>query len=334
MEETLGKRIVSHRKRLGLTQDQLAEQLGVTAQAVSKWENDQSCPDITILPKLARIFGISVDTLLGCQPEQTPVFQGEVVTNETEPTEDSGGQWNFEFDGGKKDSLAVAVWVLLVGGILLASRILGWDPAFWSIVWPSALLVFGLFGLYPRFSVFRLGCALAGAYFLLTTLGIGIFSQLRTEYILPIGILLFGVSLLADAVRKPKGKRFSINHENRKKTSTFQQDEDSFLCTTAFGDDSYVIQIPRLNHGETEVSFGELTVDLSGVETVSANCTVDVSCSFGSLLILVPRQYRVVLDSDTAFANVEIQGQHDSTPNGELNLDADASFGTITVRYI
>ena len=42
MEQTLGKRIIEHRKRLGLTQDRLAEQLGVTAQAVSKWENEFS----------------------------------------------------------------------------------------------------------------------------------------------------------------------------------------------------------------------------------------------------------------------------------------------------
>lgn len=42
MEQTLGKRIVHYRKQLGLTQDQLAERLGVTAQAVSKWENEVS----------------------------------------------------------------------------------------------------------------------------------------------------------------------------------------------------------------------------------------------------------------------------------------------------
>ena len=73
MEETLGKRIMRHRKALGLTQDQLAEQLGITAQAVSKWENDQSCPDIAMLPRIARVFGISVDELLGvAQPEKEP----------------------------------------------------------------------------------------------------------------------------------------------------------------------------------------------------------------------------------------------------------------------
>ena len=79
MEQTLGKRIIENRKRLGLTQDRLAEQLGVTAQAVSKWENDQSCPDITMLPKLAEIFGISTDELLGIKK----VHEAEVVTEDT-----------------------------------------------------------------------------------------------------------------------------------------------------------------------------------------------------------------------------------------------------------
>lgn len=65
---TLGKRIAYHRKRLGMTQEQLAQRVGVSAQAVSKWENNLSCPDITILPELASIFGISVDELLGRTP--------------------------------------------------------------------------------------------------------------------------------------------------------------------------------------------------------------------------------------------------------------------------
>ena len=63
MEQTIGRRIAENRKRLGMTQDQLAEKLGVTAQAVSKWENAQSCPDITMLPRLAEIYGISTDAL-------------------------------------------------------------------------------------------------------------------------------------------------------------------------------------------------------------------------------------------------------------------------------
>lgn len=64
MEHTLGKRIAALRRDKGLKQEELARQLGVTPQAVSKWENDQTCPDITLLPDLARILGVSVDELL------------------------------------------------------------------------------------------------------------------------------------------------------------------------------------------------------------------------------------------------------------------------------
>lgn len=61
----LGKEIARCRKNLGLTQEALAQELGVTNQAVSKWELDQACPDITLLPKLADLFHITIDELFG-----------------------------------------------------------------------------------------------------------------------------------------------------------------------------------------------------------------------------------------------------------------------------
>ena len=64
MNQTLGTRIAEARHAQGMTQDQLAEHLGVSAQAVSKWENDVSCPDISLLPALARQLGLSLDELL------------------------------------------------------------------------------------------------------------------------------------------------------------------------------------------------------------------------------------------------------------------------------
>ena len=57
--------IVKYRKALGLTQEGLAQKLGVTNQAVSKWESGQSCPDIALLPLLADLFGITIDELFG-----------------------------------------------------------------------------------------------------------------------------------------------------------------------------------------------------------------------------------------------------------------------------
>ena len=64
MNETIGNRISKFRKLRGLTQEELANQLGVSSQAVSKWENDASCPDISLLPKLCKVLGISTDELL------------------------------------------------------------------------------------------------------------------------------------------------------------------------------------------------------------------------------------------------------------------------------
>ena len=62
--ETLGKRIVQLRKGKNMKQDDLAQKLNVSPQAVSKWENDQTCPDISLLPELAKALDVSVDTLL------------------------------------------------------------------------------------------------------------------------------------------------------------------------------------------------------------------------------------------------------------------------------
>lgn len=61
----IGNLIANYRKNLNLTQDALAQKLGVTNQAVSKWESGQACPDIQLLPKLADLFGITIDELFG-----------------------------------------------------------------------------------------------------------------------------------------------------------------------------------------------------------------------------------------------------------------------------
>ena len=73
MEMTIGKRIATLRREKNLKQDDLAQMLEVSPQAVSKWENDQTCPDISLLPKLAKILGVSVDELLSGKQELQPV---------------------------------------------------------------------------------------------------------------------------------------------------------------------------------------------------------------------------------------------------------------------
>ena len=74
MENTLGKRIAQLRKEKNLTQEDLAQRMDISAQAVSKWENDLTCPDISSLPKLAQILGVTVDELLSGKVSE-PVAQ-------------------------------------------------------------------------------------------------------------------------------------------------------------------------------------------------------------------------------------------------------------------
>ena len=61
---TIGRRIAQLRKEQGLTQEELAQSLDVSSQAVSKWENDVSCPDISLLPKLANTLHTTTDYIL------------------------------------------------------------------------------------------------------------------------------------------------------------------------------------------------------------------------------------------------------------------------------
>ena len=65
----IGNNIAVLRKKKGITQEELANELGVSAQAVSKWENNSSCPDVSLLTKIADYFGVSVDALLRTQED-------------------------------------------------------------------------------------------------------------------------------------------------------------------------------------------------------------------------------------------------------------------------
>ena len=67
----IGKNIRKYRKEKGMTQEEMANRLGVTTPAVNKWENENSYPDITLLAPIARLLGISLDTLLSFQEDLT-----------------------------------------------------------------------------------------------------------------------------------------------------------------------------------------------------------------------------------------------------------------------
>jgi transcriptional regulator with XRE-family HTH domain len=338
MEKTLGKRISTHRKAMGLTQDQLAEKLGVTAQAVSKWENDQSCPDISILPQLAEIFGTSIDSLLG-RATDAPVHEATVVDKPNNPDDDSirfsKGGWEFKYDNSRRTGIGFAIFVLLVGGLWLTANLLTLNVTFWDIAWPSAFLVFGLFGLYPKFSFIRLGSALLGLYYLLNNFNLLPFDLNGKNLLLPACLLIFGLSLLLDALRKPKKPKFSFTYNGKDKVSTndYNAAEDHFHFSASFSEQDQLIRIPTLRYGSISTSFGEYTLDLSGVETIDPDCKLEVCNSFGELTLLIPKRYALICENSTSFASIDIDGMGDGS-GGVITLEASCSFGSIDVQFI
>lgn len=68
-EIRLGSVLIKNRHKRGITQDELAAYLGVSKSAVSKWETAMTYPDITLLPRLAAYFNISIDELMGYEPQ-------------------------------------------------------------------------------------------------------------------------------------------------------------------------------------------------------------------------------------------------------------------------
>ena len=110
MENTIGKRIAALRREKGLKQEDVAQTLGVSSQAVSKWENGQSCPDISLLPQLARLLGVTVDVLLSGEE----VKNQTVLVPEAERKDIKDMMFRVMIDSADGDKVRISVPVALV----------------------------------------------------------------------------------------------------------------------------------------------------------------------------------------------------------------------------
>ena len=106
VNESMGAIIARKRKELGLTQEQLAGELGISYQAVSKWENELSSPDISSLPLLADLFGITIDELFGRVPAAARVPEQALVPA-LEPVRSAGVELPWEDD----DTLRAVIFI-------------------------------------------------------------------------------------------------------------------------------------------------------------------------------------------------------------------------------
>ena len=87
-EQTLGRRIQEARKAAGLSQESLGERLGVSRQAVSKWEADAAVPELENLIAMSRIFGVTIGALLGVEPPEAP-SEGDAPESPGDGAEDA-----------------------------------------------------------------------------------------------------------------------------------------------------------------------------------------------------------------------------------------------------
>ena len=329
-EMTLGKRIMQHRKRLGLTQEQLAERIGVSAQAVSKWENDLSCPDISLLPVLAEIFGITVDELLG-KEEPAKVHEAEVVGDKPER------QMEYSLHLKRWEGIWFAVYILCIGGLLLLTALkpeLG--VSWWTVLWTTALLIGGLAGMVHHPSFFPLAVTLAGAYFLLTEFGVWKVT-LGWSLVIPAFLLLWGVSLMIDVIFGKKRKR--RRGESPESTAHYYacECENGWLkCVARFSDRTFKVATEQFRGGEIETRFGDYRFDFSGCAAVAPDCRLTLKNSFGDVTLKIPARFQVQVDrQNNAFsADVNVSGQPLETPEGTIFLETEISFGDLTICYI
>lgn len=117
----LHEQIAFLRKQRGLTQEALARSLGVTNQAVSKWESGQCCPDIQLLPELAQFFGVSVDSLLG-HTRVAPADDLLLTIRQHLDTLPSGEDYAAAY------RLAAALHTIILSKEMLQGGNPGWDP--------------------------------------------------------------------------------------------------------------------------------------------------------------------------------------------------------------
>lgn len=304
-------------------------------------ETGLSCPDITLLPRLAEIFDITTDALLGLtsSASQSETAAPSPPTTETDPHEKTKAHlfngFEFKLDSNTyRGTIGFAVLILSIGVLLLLSRLFQWKVSFWDILWPTTLLVLGLFGTMPRFSFFRLGCLIFGSFFLLNNLNI-LPLHPGWEMFLPTVLLLLGISLLIDALRKPRSTANQQVANLPSPAVNYTTTDGELIYSSSLGNTQQLVTMVELRRGTIVCTFGTCSVDLSGVDTVAPGCHLETTINAGCLTLLVPACYQIILEEHTdAHSASCIYGQPQAAPRGTILLSSNVSCGCFEIRYL
>lgn len=107
--ESMARMIAQLRRERGMTQETLAEMIGVSAQTVSKWENQTTCPDVALLPVIADVFGVTIDALYGRETGHAALTPEQAIERVIESARESfvAACYTPEQDGRFEDQLAL-----------------------------------------------------------------------------------------------------------------------------------------------------------------------------------------------------------------------------------
>ena len=151
----IGSKLLQLRKKAGLSQGEMADRLGVSRQAISKWECDESLPDTENLIMIAKLFAISLDELVDNVPAaQEACAQGNETNGpakalcggddgEENDEEEDDGEDSFDDATTEKQKRLLRVLYSIPGPILLTAVFLLWGFLFdgWGVAWTVFLLV-------------------------------------------------------------------------------------------------------------------------------------------------------------------------------------------------
>jgi len=107
--ETIAATIARLRRERGMTQENLAELIGVSSQTISKWENSTTCPDIALLPVIADVFGVTIDALFGREQAHRVVTPEQAIERVIECARETfvAACYEPERDGRFEEQLAI-----------------------------------------------------------------------------------------------------------------------------------------------------------------------------------------------------------------------------------
>lgn len=345
---TMGKRIAALRKSCGLTQEQLAEKLGVSAQAVSKWENDVSCPDISLLPLLAATLGITVDELLGVKPIEPHVV---IVEKDKSSSKDGDGKkgdrdWTKYVNLSGKSKRSAIFWGILWGIILIgigAVILLGQldvitigTASFWGIMLALLIITAGAGWTINEPSPISVGVALYGIYLLFFNIGVISF-ELKWSMLWPVGLILIGLTCLQYILLYGRRRRIKLNgvsHGDKTPSSEFNMDEGSVRWEASFGSETRAFPANECFKGaKIEANFGDYGFDLRDCVSFENNAVLDLEVNFGNFTLYMPKNVKLVKSVDNSFAACVEDGSACDNPDYTLILKSDVNFGSMKIKY-